>query len=49
MLTLCMGTVWTSTDGELNAGSVNDAEIGVMLRSTLVMMATILGEGVGRG
>ncbi|KAK4543080.1 hypothetical protein LTR36_005857 [Oleoguttula mirabilis] len=41
LLTLCLGILWTATDGELNAGSVNPAEIGVMLGSTVWMTATI--------
>ncbi|KAK5114378.1 hypothetical protein LTR85_010200 [Meristemomyces frigidus] len=41
LLTLCLGILWTSTDGDLNEGSVNPAEIGVMLGSTVWMTATL--------
>jgi Ca2+/Na+ antiporter len=41
LLTLCMGILWTSTDGDLDQGSVNPAEIGVMLGSTVLMTITI--------
>lgn len=37
LLSLCMGITWVSTGGEFDQGSVNTAELGVMLGSTLAM------------
>lgn len=41
LLTLCMGILWTSTDQSLNEGTVNAAEISIMLGSTVAMTATV--------
>ena len=41
LLTLCMGIVWVVTAGEFDAGSVNAAEMGVMMGSTLALTATV--------
>lgn len=41
LLALCMGIVWVVTAGEFDAGSVNAAEVGVMMGSTLALTATI--------
>ena len=37
LLTLCMGITWVSTGGKFDQGSVNTAELGVMLGSTIAM------------
>lgn len=37
LLSLCMGIIWLSTGGEFDQGSINTAELGVMLGSTLAM------------
>ncbi len=41
LLTLCMGIVWVVTAGEFDAGSVNAAEVGVMMGSTVALTATV--------
>ena len=41
LLALCMGIVWVVTAGEFDAGSVNAAEVGVMMGSTLALTATV--------
>lgn len=45
LLTLCLGVVWLSTDGEYDGGSVVPAEIAVMFGSTLALAGTILLGG----
>ncbi|KAK5399985.1 hypothetical protein LTR06_011351 [Exophiala xenobiotica] len=37
LLSLCMGITWVSTGGKFDQGSVNAAELGVMLGSTIAM------------
>ena len=44
LLTLCMGIVWVATAGEFDAGSVNAAEVGVMMGSTVALTATVWFE-----
>ena len=41
LLTLCMGIVLVVTAGEFDAGSVNAAELGVMMGSTVALTATV--------
>ena len=41
LLTLCMGIVLVATAGEFNAGSVNAAELGFMMGSTVALTATV--------
>lgn len=41
LLALCMGIVWVVTAGEFDAGSVNAAEVGAMMGSTLALTATV--------
>ncbi|KAK4551721.1 hypothetical protein LTR86_010957 [Recurvomyces mirabilis] len=41
LLTLCVGVLWVSTDGNYNQGSVKPAEIGVMFGSAVVMNLTV--------
>lgn len=41
LLTLCMGIVLVVTAGEFDAGSVNVAELGVMMGSSLALTATV--------
>ena len=41
LLALCMGIVWVITAGDFDAGSVNAAEVGVMMVSTLALTATV--------
>jgi len=41
LLTLCMGVVLVVTAGGFDAGSVNGAELGVMMGSTLALTATV--------
>lgn len=41
LLTLCMGIVWIVTAGEFDAGSINAAEVGVMMASTVALNATV--------
>ena len=41
LLALCMGIVWVTTTGEFDAGSVNAAEVGVLMGSTLALTATV--------
>ena len=41
LLTLCLGILWVSTDGNYDAGSVKPAEIGVLLGSSVAMTATV--------
>ena len=41
LLALCMGIVLVVTAGEFDAGSVNAAELGVMMGSTLALTATV--------
>ena len=41
LLALCMGIVLVVTAGELDAGSVNPAELGVMMGSTVALTATV--------
>ena len=41
LLALCMGIVWVATTGEFDAGSVNAAEVGVMMGSTIALTATV--------
>ena len=41
LLALCMGIVWVATAGEFDAGSVNAAEVGVLMGSTLALTATV--------
>lgn len=41
LLSLCMGIVLVVTGGEFDAGSVNAAELGVMMGSTVALTATV--------
>ncbi|KIW14738.1 hypothetical protein PV08_07522 [Exophiala spinifera] len=41
LLSLCMGILWVSTGGSFDRGSVNAAELGVMLGSTAVLTFTV--------
>ena len=41
LLSLCTGILWVATDGNYNEGSVEPAEIGVMLGSAVVMTLTV--------
>ena len=41
LLALCMGIVWVATAGEFDAGSVNAAEVGVLMGSALALTATV--------
>ena len=41
LLTLCMGITWVSTGGKFDQGSVNAAELGVMVGSTVVMTCVV--------
>ena len=41
LLSLCMGIVLVVTAGDFDAGSVNAAELGVMLGSTVALTATV--------
>ena len=41
LLALCLGIVWVVTAGEFDAGSVNAAEVGVMMGSTIVLTAAV--------
>lgn len=41
LLSLCIGILWVTTDGNYNEGSVKPAEIGVMLGSAVVMNLTV--------
>ena len=41
LLALCMGIVLIVTAGEFDAGSVNAAEVGVMMGSTVALTATV--------
>ena len=41
LLTLCMGIVWVVTAGEFDAGSVNAAEVEVMMGATVALTATV--------
>ena len=41
LLSLCIGILWVTTDGNYNEGSVKPAEIGVMLGSAVVMLLTV--------
>jgi len=41
LLSLCIGVLWVTTDGDYNDGTVEPAEIGVMLGSAVVMFLTV--------
>lgn len=41
LLSLCIGVLWVTTDGTYNEGSVEPAELGVMLGSAVLMALTV--------
>ena len=41
LLTLCLGILWVSSDGELDGGTVNIAETGVLSGSSLFMTLVV--------
>jgi Ca2+/Na+ antiporter len=41
LLSLCLGIVWVVTAGNFDAGSVNAAEMGVLMGSTVAVTATV--------
>ena len=41
LLSLCMGITWVSTGGKFDQGSVNAAELGVMLGSTVALTLVV--------
>lgn len=41
LLSLCMGVLWVSTGGDFDQGSVNAAELGVMLGATAAMTLVV--------
>lgn len=49
LLSLCLGILWVSTDGELDGGTVNIAEMGALLGSSLFMTLVVwFGARVSR-
>ncbi|KAK4957011.1 hypothetical protein LTR66_013273, partial [Elasticomyces elasticus] len=41
LLSLCMGVLWSSTDGEYDRESVNNVELGVLVGSTVALTLTV--------